>query len=141
MADITITTDQDVRVLYFDTESGNPRMTQMGIIPPHDIPQIAYVLDCKERSHGEVLTVELFRLLENFENTIILIDEPESGLSIKNQFRLIRAIKNSPNKNNQLFISTHCFPLIANEKEVFSVEHGVWMSSIEFVKKQKSKKC
>lgn len=63
---------------------------------------------------------------------------PESGLSLTNQFKLIEAINIAVSNNCQLFIATHCYPLI-NAFDVISLEHNKQMKGVDFINLIKSK--
>ena len=69
----------------------------------------------------------------------MFLDEPESALSIRNQFKLTKNIQEVSAKNNvQFLIATHCLPLIESVEYVYSMEHLSWMSSVEFIADQKN---
>lgn len=67
---------------------------------------------------------------------VIILDEPESGLSITNQFKLIQEIYNAIKRGCQFFIATHCYPLIESG-DVISLEHWKKMSGISFIERVK----
>lgn len=54
-------------------------------------------------------------------------------LTITNQFKLIKEIKNAVKRNCQFVIATHCYPLI-NEFNVISLEHNKQMKDSDFIK-------
>jgi predicted ATPase len=87
------------------------------------------------KSHGEVLEPIVIAPLLTAKDSVILLDEPESGLSITNQFRLIDAIKIAVENNCQFFIATHCYPLIMAFDDIISLEHRKQMTSAEFIKR------
>ena len=60
------------------------------------------------------------------------VKDPENGLSITNQFKLINAIKVAVTNNCQLFIATHCYPLIENF-DVISLQHKKLMTGRKFI--------
>ncbi len=125
---------------YFDTEKDNPRVKDLNSYtnPDGTSKGIGYggALISHFQSHGEVLEKFIIGPLLKSKDCVILLDEPESGLSITNQFKLIDAIKISVKNNCQLFIATHCYPLI-EEFDVISLQHNKQMKGIEFIKKVK----
>jgi predicted ATPase len=44
-------------------------------------------------SHGEVLVDFTVNAIKKAKNCVILLDEPESALSIRNQWKLVKEIK------------------------------------------------
>lgn len=130
-----------VSTFYFNTETDNPRVKDPQLfttISGKDVG-IGYVgaLYSRFRSHGEVLVDFVIEPLLKAKDSVIFIDEPESGLSITNQFKLIEAINVAVSNNCQLFIATHCYPLIM-QYDVISLEHNKQMTGKRFIKKIKS---
>ena len=130
--------EKGVGSFYFDTEKDNPRIKDPEIfttIQGND-KGIGYggALVSRFLSHGEVLQGFIINPLLKAKDCVILLDEPESGLSITNQFKLIEAINTAVKNNCQLFIATHCYPLIENF-DVISLEHKKQMSGKKFIKK------
>lgn len=126
-------TDTNVMMYYFDSEKDNPRTVS-------DIENRAeYVVKSKIRSQGEVLKDLVFGMVTEHEKSIILLDEPETGLSIANQYLLKQQIKEATEKYAcQFFIATHSPILIENEK-VFSLEHNQEMTANRFISLAKKK--
>jgi predicted ATPase len=140
-SDLDLTFSDNVRLngiktFYFDSEKMNPRVTdpQMYTRPNGENVGIGFggALGSRFRSHGEVLQDFIFEPLKTAKNSVILLDEPESGLSITNQLKLIKAINHAVNNNCQLFIATHCYPLI-EQFNVISLEHKKQMKGIDFI--------
>jgi predicted ATPase len=127
-----------VSSFYFDSERDNPRIKdpQMFTKPSGEDVGIGYggALASRFRSHGEVLEEFIIGPTLKAKDCVILLDEPESGLSITNQFRMIAAIKKAVENNCQFFIATHCYPLI-KEFNVISLEHKEKMRGDEFISK------
>ena len=129
-----------VSSFYFDTEKDNPRMKD----PEHFTTPggtnigIGYggAIASRFQSHGEILEKFIISPLLKAKDSVILLDEPESGLSITNQFKLVAAIKVAVKNGCQLFIATHCYPLIESF-DVISLEHNKQMSGVDFIKKVK----
>ena len=130
-----------VNSFYFDSEKMNPRTTDPEYYtkPNGEDVGIGYrgALLSRFRSHGEVLQEFIFKPLASAKNCVILLDEPESGLSLTNQFKLIKAINKAVENDCQLFIATHCYPLIQSF-DVISLEHNKQMKGTEFIDKVSS---
>ena len=58
------------------------------------------------------------------------MDEPEQGLSLKNQKKYIEKLKAL---NKTIIIITHCKTFVENVDEVFDVETMQWINSIEYL--------
>jgi predicted ATPase len=84
------------------------------------------------KSHGEILEHFVITPILKAKDCVILLDEPESGLSLTNQFRLVDAINKAVKNNCQFFIATHCYPLIESF-DVISLEHKKQMSGKDFI--------
>lgn len=125
---------------YFDFENENPR-----VMPDYKLadPQgrsLRYGTGVKLlsffESHGETLLQFSVNGLKQAKDCIIFFDEPESALSLKNQYNLIKECKEAVERNCQLIFATHCLPLIQSQKKVFSMEHNKWMLSQDFIETQ-----
>ena len=129
-----------VDFFYFDSEHDNPRLKDPNLYSTVDGQNkgigYASALTSRFKSHGEIMEVYTVKCLRNAKNALILIDEPESGLSLHNQFRLIEEIYSAIDRDCQLIISTHCYPLIKYTKEVFNVKDRLWELSSTFIDKQ-----
>ena len=127
-----------VTSLYFDSEKNNPRTSDPNLyVTANGVSRgIGYggALRSRFMSHGEVLENFTVNPLFEAKDAVILLDEPESGLSITNQMRLIDAIKTAAKNNCQLFIATHCYPLI-EAFDVISLEHNKQMAGKDFIRK------
>jgi predicted ATPase len=87
------------------------------------------------QSHGEVLKHYTIDAIFKAKDCVIILDEPESGLSITNQYNLIHEIWRSIKLNRcQFFIATHCYPLI-DAFDVISLEHSRYLSGSNFIEK------
>ena len=130
-----------VDTFYFNSEIDNPRIKDPELFtkPNGEDVGIGYggALISRFKSHGEILEKFIINPLLNAKNCVILLDEPESGLSITNQFKLIDAIKTAVNNNCQLFIATHCYPII-EQFNVISLEHNQQMIGVDFITKIKN---
>jgi len=106
------------RFSAFDSEKDNPRTKSPNMFAPEH-----FVAACVSRftSHGETL-FPILKEMTKMENTIIFLDEPENGLSLKNQLKIWRAINKAVRQGCQVFIATHSYVLIKKFKEVFDLE-------------------
>lgn len=84
------------------------------------------------KSHGEILQDFIVTPILKAKDCVIILDEPESGLSITNQLKFINAIKTALENNCQFFIATHCYPLI-EAFNVISLEHKKQMKGVDFI--------
>ena len=129
-----------VSTFFFDSEKDNPRIKDpqcYADLSGNNIG-IGYgnALNSRFKSHGEVIQQYTIDALKTAKNSVLLIDEPESGLSITNQFKLIKGIKKAVENGCQFFIATHCYPLI-QEFDVISLEHLKKFSGNDFINKVK----
>ncbi len=141
--DIEITLSENVikngvNTFYFDSEMDNPRVKDpMLFTNPSGTSKgigLGGAIKSRFQSHGEVLENFIITPLMKAKNSVIFLDEPESGLSITNQYKLIQAINKAVENNCQLFIATHCYPLIQSFN-VISLEHNERMNGNEFINK------
>ena len=113
---------------YFDTERSNPRTSAL----PYSGGGYGYALLDHRRSHGEAL----FPILEyttSMANSLILLDEPESGLSIPKQKRLFTLLSIAA-QNNQLIVATHNHYLIKATEKILSLKHCRLINSKHYLK-------
>ena len=132
-----------VNSMFFDFEHMNPR-----VIPDHELTNpdgstrlfgVGEKIMSKWRSHGETLKHYSIENLKRMEDAVVLFDEPESSLSVRNQYELVKACEIASESNCQLIIATHCLPLIESQEKVYSMEHKKWMNSKDFIESQKIK--
>lgn len=130
-----------VNTFYFDSEKDNPRIKDPTLFtkPNGQNVGIGYggALASRFKSHGEILQHFIITPILKAKDCVIILDEPESGLSITNQLNLIKAIKLAIENNCQFFIATHCYPLI-EAFDVISLEHKKHMKGIDFINLVKS---
>jgi predicted ATPase len=107
----------------FDAEHHNPR-TQLDLFK--DQPEMLEFL--KMASHGQVM-LSLFR--ETFpkmpDGTTLLLDEPEMALSVSNQRRILKMLKELVDqKNFRIICATHSIELIeAPETYVINLDRHI----------------
>jgi predicted ATPase len=105
------------RSFLFDAEQHNPR-TQLELFK--DQPEMVEFL--KMASHGQVM-LSMFR--ETFpklpEGTILLLDEPEMALSVSNQRRILKMLKELVDqKNFRIVCATHS-PVLIEAPETYVI--------------------
>ena len=126
-----------IKSYYFDTEKDNPRINdpQLYTTPGGKDTGIGFrgALASRFQSHGEVLSGMVLAPLMTAKNCVVLLDEPESGLSVRNQLRLITAINKAVKSRCQIFIATHNVLLI-EAYEVISLDHKCRMSGKDYIK-------
>jgi len=114
-----------------DTEKDNPRMKSLSSNTTANSFGVAVA--SRFGSHGEMIK-PLVLSMKNIKNKVVFIDEPESGLSIRTQYKVLRAIKKS---KSQLVIATHSPILMEGVGTVFNLETREWMSAKDFISTQK----
>lgn len=127
-----------IETFFFDTEKMNPRTADIeanyttpsggskGIGPINAIMS-------KFKSHGEVLKEFTVNRIYQAKKCVLFLDEPESALSLRNQYKLAKELNEAINRNVQIIASTHCLPIIQSVNEVYSLEHLSWIKSEDFI--------
>lgn len=87
------------RIIHFDTEMHNPKTSIS------EWKQTLMHITSQFRSHGENM-LPLLLSITKFSNCLIMIDEPETGLSM-NAILKVRSAFVKACKNNQLMVCTH----------------------------------
>jgi len=105
------------RSFLFDAEQHNPR-TQLDLF--REQPEMLEFL--KMASHGQVM-LSMFR--ETFpklpDGTILLLDEPEMALSVSNQRRILKMLKELVDqKNFRIICATHS-PVLIEAQETYVI--------------------
>jgi len=117
--------------IYFDAEKDNPVVAIPQMLNPDrkEFPSlVAQMFDAQEESHGESMLPVLHYILKNAKDCTIFMDEPETALSLRNQFWLVNEMQNSvKNNHNQIIISTHALALIQNFNTIFDMETREWV--------------
>jgi predicted ATPase len=133
---------EGIETFYFDSEKMNPRIQDLEMFTKPNGESTGIGMGAALRthfmSHGEVLREYTVNRIKDAKNCILFLDEPESALSLKNQYRLAGELKSAVLNNVQIIASTHCLPLIESVDEVYSLEHKMWMKSIDFINLSKS---
>jgi predicted ATPase len=89
------------------------------------------------KSHGEILKQYTVDCLKTAKDCVVLLDEPESSLSLKNQYKIWLEIKAASERGCQIILATHSLVIIQAVEDVLSLEHGKWMKSDDFISTQK----
>ena len=98
--------------------------------------EIVSLWDMQTASNGEN-TLDMLYALRNIQNALIVLDEPETSLSIKSQVRVAKLLKEL-SENNQLVIVTHS-PYIMNiADEVLCLKTKKWVNREKYIKKQEN---
>jgi predicted ATPase len=70
--------------------------------------------------------------LEKLAGKVIFIDEPEAGISLSNQQKILETLLKAA-KKCQIVVTTHSYPIIKEAGEVFSLDHKKWMPSKKYL--------
>jgi len=116
---------------FFDTEMDNPRRNSPD---PNAKESYAYSISSLFISHGEAM-LPIITHCGTMNDIIILFDEPESGISLLNQKKIMTAFRKAARNNCQIIVATHSYVIINKVKEVFCLDINEWISSKEYLKK------
>lgn len=136
-------TNKSIDTFYFDTERMNPRLNSLDTYTtPSGTSKgigIGNALHSHFMSHGEVLREFTVNRVNDAKDCILFLDEPESALSLKNQYLLIKRMIDSVNNNDtQIILATHCFPIIEGVEEVFDLVDYKWKKSKDYIEEQRN---
>jgi len=116
---------------YFDSKRG-------GTILGDEIQMdMATAAAATMQSHGQSIFPLLTKSTLGAKETTILLDEPETALSIKSQHKIAKMITDLA-KYNQIIIATHSPIIMGIADSVLSLEHRKWMKVEEFLETQKT---
>lgn len=128
---------QSVETFFFDTEKMNPRVVDplkyTNLDGSNKGIGMGNAVKSRWTSHGETLKEFTVNALKKASKCVIFLDEPESALSLKNQYLLVKEIKEAIERKCQIFLSTHSLVLIQSFPQVLSIEHKKWMKSEDFI--------
>jgi predicted ATPase len=133
IAEIITTVPEYLPTLSFDFEKDNPR--KKGYIERG--------IDVTSRfcSHGEinlsVLEVLIERVKEEKTRTLVILDEPESALSLRSIFKLIDILDTLVHQGHSIMLSTHHPYLIESVAVVFDVGKRRWKKGHKFIEEMK----
>jgi predicted ATPase len=121
-------------ILYFDAEKDNPRFQQANPFSGDEVLSSAL---SQFRSHGELM-IPIWQQIQNLTNSLILLDEPETALSLRNQYKLIDIFNTMLENGNQIIAATHNLLLMQSFPDnILSVEDKRYMKPENFIKAQK----
>ena len=123
--------DRKVQVFSIDTEKDNPRTKS------HFSGNMQFQLGAMWSSHGETIRA-IYNGMEKKKNVLFMIDEPESGLSIRSQFELVEKIKKCLENGCQLVLSTHSMILMREFGNIFDLEKMEYTTFEEFMERQQN---
>lgn len=105
--------------------------------PEIDFDDTGAYLRCLQASSGEGLLIQLvnFLLKHSKSSGLIIIDEPERGLSIKNQIMMSGLIKKFSDDypGSQFIVTTHSEQIIRLKEKIWSTSHKREMTSEEYM--------
>lgn len=113
---------------FYDTEKNNPRIK--GSLA--DSKDIGTDLLSRFMSHGEAM-LPIITAARSFKDLLLIIDEPEAGISLNNQKRVLEALITAVKNGCQVIISTHSYVLIKGMQNVFDMGSKTWMSSEKYI--------
>lgn len=120
------------KVIHVDLEKSNPKIStpnpEKGIT--YTPQEISNQFMWSAESHGETREGVLKGIL-TLDFDILILDEPEQGLSLKNQNKYYNELKNL---NKTIIIITHSKIFVENSPDVFDVERMKWVNSLEYLK-------
>ena len=118
-----------------DMEKDNPRTGPLDADSPLAYKQSLF---SHMGSHGEAL-IPVLKSIDKISDSFILLDEPETALSLRTQFLMIECFKNALKRNNQIIIATHNYVFMeAFPDNILSLENGKYMKPKAFLESQKS---
>jgi energy-coupling factor transporter ATP-binding protein EcfA2 len=122
------------KTIHVDMEKANPTISRPD---PENGPLHGYTIDeintqfmWAAESHGETREGVLLSVI-SLDFDMLILDEPEQGLSLKNQKKYINALKAL---GKDVIIITHSKVFIEEVEEVFDVEKMEWINSKEYLK-------
>jgi len=101
-------------------------------LSPHELRSI---WDMSEFSNGETV-LDLIHAISQISDSIIVLDEPETSLSLKSQKYLQKTFKQLIKQNNQLIIITHSPILMEISDEVYDFEKAEYVNTQQYIKNQ-----
>lgn len=128
--------ERNPNIIFIDFEKSNPIHTKDGNPFNHKefLGNALVKLTSQEESHGESrkgLLEEIFEINKSVYE-ILILDEPEQGMSLKNQYRYISRFKEL-GKEKDIILVTHSKVMIENVDKVFDVESMEWIDSKEYL--------
>lgn len=125
-----ITADR-VDFKFLDTEKMNPRVKDLDSMPSGFY---GFGLLSRFKSHGQTL-LPIVQASAEFKRILLFIDEPEAGLSLSSQKKIMASFEKALKNECQILVATHSYLLMKSVEEVFSMDEKIWMSSKDYLKK------
>ncbi len=113
----------------WDFEKDNPQSNKLMKPNPEDnnfLQKTLFLMSCNEESHGETTRGVLDKFISTVKNCLIVLDEPETALSLKAQYQYWQHLKKLA-ENNQIIIITHSKVFMEEQKEVYDMETKQWL--------------
>jgi len=129
-------------VLAYDAERHNPRTLFVDAFST--APRVA--LSTRLMSHGQAMNFLLEGVLKSVRDLnrdgqspspVVLLDEPDIGLSIRSCYRLIGALYSLAEISAQVLCAVHNPTVIEHFEHVLDVEERRWRSGERFILSQK----
>jgi energy-coupling factor transporter ATP-binding protein EcfA2 len=121
-----------IKSLIIDMEKSNPKISkpdpEKGLT--YSANEIVTQFMWNAESHGETREGVLLSIL-TLDFDCLVLDEPEQGLSLKNQKRYFNKLKQT---NKDIIIVTHSKIFVEEADEVFDVETMKWVNSKKYLK-------
>jgi len=114
---------------FFDTEKENPRLKDLESMGKN----YGFGLASHFASHGEAM-LPILQAAKDFKDILLIVDEPEAGLSLSNQKKIFNVFESTIKKNCQVIVTTHSYVIIQSVPEVFNMDCLKWQSSKEYLK-------
>jgi predicted ATPase len=119
-----------VNFRFFDTEKNNPRIK----VDLSDSKSIGFEISSRFMSHGETM-IPIIMAAKDFKDLLLVIDEPEAGISLSNQKKILGALNTAIENNCQVVVSTHSYVLIKSVPKVFDMVNKTWVDSKGYLEK------
>jgi predicted ATPase len=114
---------------FLDTEKHNPRIKS----DCSNSPNMAFEIGSHFMSHGETM-LPLILASKEFKKIVLVVDEPESGISLKNQKKIFDNLQDISIKNEcQVILTTHSYVIIKNSPIVFNMTTKQWITSEKYL--------
>lgn len=104
-----------------------------GFLPPQFL---ANAWDMSEFSNGEN-NLDFLQSISKIKNSLIVVDEPETSLSIKSQMKVCELIRKIISENNQIILVTHSEYMMKLSDKVYDFEKKRYVDTEKYIKNQK----
>lgn len=131
--DVVMSEQKMERSFFYDYEKDNPRFMQAN---PNSGSEMLFALTSKIQSHGELL-IPVISEINQMKDVIIMLDEPETALSLRSQYKMVEALNGAIDRGCQIIMATHNIIFMESFKDsILSMEHGKYMTLENFKKSQ-----